>query len=600
MWLIVALAVTFSIAAAVWVGSIARVNVLQQHIRRLALETDQLSSDLSQALSARLDAVRAAGTLLRAANARGDDGLGGVFDELVSVYPRFGWVAVADADGRIMRSSGAFRPGDNVSSRPWFAKGLQGPWLGDLGESTRSSASSAANTTEFSDMAIPVREEGGRIAGVIAAHVSWRRAAHHPERLTDESDPRSATEAFVLDREGIVLIGPENARHKPWSGIPEAQPAALAGSFQEPNDVPQFERLPNGRHVLVSRSPLSAGNEIGQLGWQVQLSEPKERVYQRADALALRIIWVSMCLGTVTALLGALGARHLIGRLKRLAGSVAAVGQDEGARLEVPPGVDEVAQLGSAFAKILGDLQRERSELERRVAVRTREVERLAEESRYAAIVRERLNIARDLHDTLAHSMMAILSEIRFLRRLQARDPAAVANELAHAEKIAHEGLQEARTAITQMRGNAVRETGLGPALANAFERFINHTGLTGDFSADPEAARFGDQRAETLLRMAQEALRNVERHAQATRIAVRLRTTDGTHLELCIEDNGIGFDPHALRPGHYGIVGLREQADLIGAELRIDSEPGAGTAVCVALKLSPIAFSRPDPAIAT
>ena len=71
MWLIVALAVTFSIAAAVWVGSIARVNVLQQHIRRLALETDQLSSDLSQALSARLDAVRAAGPLLRAANAVG-------------------------------------------------------------------------------------------------------------------------------------------------------------------------------------------------------------------------------------------------------------------------------------------------------------------------------------------------------------------------------------------------------------------------------------------------------------------------------------------------------------------------------------------------
>jgi hypothetical protein len=69
MWLIVALAVTFSIAAAVWVGSIARANVLQQHIRRLALETDKLSSDLGQALSARLDAVRAAGPLLRATNA---------------------------------------------------------------------------------------------------------------------------------------------------------------------------------------------------------------------------------------------------------------------------------------------------------------------------------------------------------------------------------------------------------------------------------------------------------------------------------------------------------------------------------------------------
>ncbi len=191
--------------------------------------------------------------------------------------------------------------------------------------------------------------------------------------------------------------------------------------------------------------------------------------------------------------------------------------------------------------------------------------------------------------------MMAILSEIRFLRRLQARDPAAVANELAHAEKIAHEGLREARTAITQMRGNAVRETGLGPALENAFERFINHTGLSGDFSADPEAARFGDERAETILRMALEALRNVERHAQATRVVVRLQTANDTHLELRIEDNGIGFDPQALRPGHYGIVGLREQAELIGAELRIDSKPTEGTTICVSLKLSPIAFNRTD-----
>jgi hypothetical protein len=60
MWLIVALAATFSIAAALWVGSIARENVLQQHIRRLSLETDQLSSDLGQALSVRFDAARAA------------------------------------------------------------------------------------------------------------------------------------------------------------------------------------------------------------------------------------------------------------------------------------------------------------------------------------------------------------------------------------------------------------------------------------------------------------------------------------------------------------------------------------------------------------
>jgi signal transduction histidine kinase len=593
MWLIIALAVAFSIAAAVWVGSIARENVLQQHIRRLLLETDQLSSDLGAALSARLDAARAAGTILRA-NAPGRrSGLGGVFDELMSAYPQLDWIAVADTAGSIVAADGALHEGQDVSGSSWFSSGLHGPWLGVIDNIPRTTAASAANTAELGDMAIPVRDDSGRLAGVIAAHVSWRRAAHHPERLTDESDPRAAAEAYVLDRDGIVLIGPPAMRRKAWSGdAVQAEPSAtLAQLSAETTDALQFQRLPDGRRVLVSRSPLAAANEISASGWQVQLTEPNERVYQRADALTLRILWVSMCLGAVTAVLGIMGARHLTRRLKRLAESVASVSEAGAAGIEVPRGVDEVAHLGGAFAKLLGDLQQERSELERRVAVRTREVERLAEESRYAAIVRERLQIARDLHDTLAHSMMAMLSEIRFLRRLQSRDPTAVSGELARAEKLAHEGLQEARTAITQMRVTAVRETGLGPALANALEQFVNRTGLSGDFNADVSAAPFGDERAETLLRMAQEALRNVERHARATRVIVRLQMTDGRMI-LRVEDNGIGFDPQQLRPGHYGIVGLREQAELIGAELCIDSKPDEGTALCVSLSLSPAVFN--------
>jgi signal transduction histidine kinase len=574
MWLIIALAITFSIAAAVWVGSIARANVFEQHVRRLTLETDQLSSDIGQAMASRLGAVRAA------TNQR--SGVAEVFDELQAAYPDLDWIAVADAGGVVAGTNGALPKGSTVGSNRWFTAGLQGPWLGTL------DGVAATDASVLGDMSAPVLDKTGRAVGVIAAHLRWRRAPDHPLRLTDETDPQGATQASVLDRDGIVLVGPVDMRGKPWNGVAEGgQTAAL-----------HFERLPNGRRVLVSRAPLSAGAGVAPLGWQVQLSEPNERVYQRANALAWRILWVSLCLGTATALLGTLGARHLTRRLKRLTHSVASVGRNEVAGIEVPAGQDEVAQLAQAFARILDDLQQERrelkslsSELERRVAVRTREVERLAEESRYAAIVRERLKIARDLHDTLAHSMMAMLSEIRFLRRLHARDPASVSAELAHAEELAHEGLKEARSAITQVRVNAVREMGLGEALSNAFERFLDHTGLTGEFTAESEAARFGDERAETMLRMAQEVFRNVERHARASRVDVSLRLIHGTHLELRIEDNGIGFDTKALRPGHFGLVGLREQAELIGADLEVDAKPNAGTKICVSLRLSPIAF---------
>jgi signal transduction histidine kinase len=209
--------------------------------------------------------------------------------------------------------------------------------------------------------------------------------------------------------------------------------------------------------------------------------------------------------------------------------------------------------------------------------------------------VRERLKIARDLHDTLAHSMMAILSEIRFLRRLQARDPKALTKELARAESIAHEGLQEARNAITQMRVTAVRESGLGPALAEVFERFVNLTGITGEFQADDAAAHFGDERAETIVRMTQEALRNIERHAKATKVTLRLQSSDEATLALQIEDNGVGFDPREIPLGHFGIVGLREQAELIGAQLDIQSKSDRGTTLRVVLPLSPIVFKPLD-----
>jgi signal transduction histidine kinase len=595
MWLIVALAVTFSIAAAVWVGGIARQNVFEQHVRRLTLETDQLGSDVSQALSSRLGAIRAARIILQDPGAnRGSGGLADVFAELESAYPDLDWIGAADPSGSIVSTRGELPTGSRVAASAWFSAGLQKPWLGliDTGPASRMAthAVPAAAALLLGDIAAPVRDRTGRVVGVIAAHLRWRRDPNHPLRLTDETDAPIATRAYVLDNRGMVLIGPDGSRGKAWDGVWVDHDPATAALH--------FERLPGGREVLISRAPLSLADSVSP-GWQVQLCEPIERVYQRADALALKILWVSLGLGAATVLLGVFGARQLTRRLKYLTYSVASVGQNDSAHIEVPGGQDEVAQLAGAFAKILDDLQQERrelkllsSELERRVAVRTHEVERLAEESRYAAIVRERLKIARDLHDTLAHSMMAMLSEIRFLRKLQVHDPAAVAGELAHAEEVAHEGLKEARTAITQMRVNAVRETGLGPALSNAYARFIDHTGLTGNFTADAEAARFGDERAVAMLNMVLEVLRNVEKHARATRIDVSLKSVPTNHLELRIADNGVGFDPCAHRPGHFGIVGLREQADLIGAELTIDSRPDEGTCVTVSLPLSPVSFA--------
>jgi signal transduction histidine kinase len=87
---------------------------------------------------------------------------------------------------------------------------------------------------------------------------------------------------------------------------------------------------------------------------------------------------------------------------------------------------------------------------------------------------------------------------------------------------------------------------------------------------------------------MAEEALRNIERHAMASRVTVTLRMKNDTHLCLRIDDDGIGFDAGLSRPGHYGLVGLREQAQMIDAELHILSAPNEGATLSVALRIAP------------
>jgi signal transduction histidine kinase len=573
IWLVVALAASFAVAASLWAGNVARDIVVQQHVRRLALETQQLASDLGQAISARLEAVRSFGPLPAPQ----------LFERLTQAYPELGWMAIADATGNIVAGHGATA----VARQAWYLQGSAGLWIGLVDGSPIS-----GGAPFLGDMSIPLRDDSGKLVGVIAAHLTWPWATADVQHLSKMLDSRGSAQSLILTADGLIAVGPAPLRGTRWQGA-RIDDGVVATADAE-SSAPHFERLPDGGTALIARAPVKLKYTGGRDAWQVQLSEPKENVYFRANALAVRIWWISLCLGAATAVIGALGARHLTGRLKNLTRSAAAVGRNESERIEVPKGHDEVAQLGDAFAKILDDLRLERtellnlsSELERRVAVRTREVERLAEESRYAAIVRERLQIARDLHDTLAHSMMAMLSEVRLLRKLQERDPEALPDELARAEAVAHDGLNEARSAINQMRGNSVRDTGLGPAISQAVERFKDRTGMAVEVRIDGEAARFGDERAEIVFRMTEEALRNIERHAGASHLWLHLATQD-TQLILSIKDDGGGFDPTATHPGHFGLVGLKEQAHLIGADLSIASAPDQGTTVRLTLRMAP------------
>lgn len=372
---------------------------------------------------------------------------------------------------------------------------------------------------------------------------------------------------------------------------------ALTSTKQLPGLLSEVAIVPvegAGRIVVVT-APDEAAPALAALGLRVAVLQPAEERGHGGGSLQEKLTAISILLSITAALVGAALARRLTRRLGELTTQVRQVARQQADGIVEPTGRDEVAVLGRAFSRLLRALRREHDELdqltrelEQRVEARTREVERLAADARYSAVVRERLRLARDLHDTLAHSMMEMLAVVRTLRVLLEHDPRRLGVELERAEEVARRGLKEAREAVSQMRLNAVRDLGLGPALAGAVNRFAERTGLDVRFTADPQAASFADERAETLFRIAEEALRNIDQHADASRVEVGLKDLGDSAIEMTIVDDGVGFDPAAPHPGHYGVVGIREQAQLIAAELELRSRPGAGASVHLRLRVGP------------
>ena len=599
-WLVFALSIGLVLVASVWVGDIVRTNLLDQRDRQLDRTADRIAAELNLGIALRLQSVRALAAIL-ATELRDENQatLRTILENLQQASPEFEWIGVADRQGRVLASTRG--EGARIPDPSWFVAGLGTSKVGDVRLApmpTNARSSTVDGTHEPGAFLIAsVVDTKGDPVGTIGARLGTRWLLDLAEGLGPERRESTMTEALLLDENDTVLIGPASRKGRRWEGSSDsADTAASTGGVNAPNGNVEWpsrvEHLADGSRYLVARARPVASDALHTLGWRVVVLQPLQDAAQGATTLQRRIAAVLFGLGLLAALMGTVLARRVVRDLESIARSADAVRTGATRSIAVPAGHDEAARLGRALDELLTSLQRERgalqalnAELDQRVAARTRDIERLAEQGRYDAVVRERLKIARDLHDTLAHSMMAMLTEIRLLKRLTATNPGALSEELIRAEETARQGLQEARAAIAQMRFNPVRDGGLAMALGDFVALFVERTGIPVDYASDAEAGAFADERAETLFRIAEEVMRNVERHSGATRVTISLRTpADGGGLTLIIADDGVGFDARAAYPGHYGLAGLREQARLIGAVLAIDSAPKKGTTVSVTL----------------
>ena len=205
---------------------------------------------------------------------------------------------------------------------------------------------------------------------------------------------------------------------------------------------------------------------------------------------------------------------------------------------------------------------------------------RLYEQTRELSIVAERNRLALDLHDAVSQKLFGLVLEAEAAATVLERDPAAAGDRVAKLQVLAREALEELRSLVFELRPPDLEKDGLGGTLRKHVE-VLSRLGqeeielvLVGELPADAVRDR-------EILRIAQEALHNVLKHAQAQHVIVRLGAgEDGVLLK--VEDDGIGFDPDApaTRSRQLGLTSMEERARRLGGTLEVISVPGAGTTV--------------------
>jgi signal transduction histidine kinase len=202
------------------------------------------------------------------------------------------------------------------------------------------------------------------------------------------------------------------------------------------------------------------------------------------------------------------------------------------------------------------------------------------------SIIRERNRLARELHDTLAHSLSALTVQLEAVRTLWTVDPEAARAMLDSADEAARRGLREARRALQDLRASPLQDLGLPLALRELAETASRRSGATLTLHVPRKLESSLQPEVEQgVYRIAQEALENIVRHAQAGTIVVSL-TQDNGALRLDVEDDGLGLAPGTGQASegdgtmHMGIRGMEERASLIGGRLEIGDRAGKGTRV--------------------
>jgi two-component system, NarL family, sensor histidine kinase UhpB len=239
---------------------------------------------------------------------------------------------------------------------------------------------------------------------------------------------------------------------------------------------------------------------------------------------------------------------------------------DPGTRVQVEGG-PAVTVLAHAFNDMLDRLESERRESGRRAL--------LVQEH-------ERRRIARELHDEVGQTLTGVMLQVE---GLAAAIPEPLREQLDELRETARAGTEEVRRIASRLRPEALEDLGLQSALSSLATAFNEQARVRVERRLDP-ALPLSEEQELVVYRVAQEALTNVARHANASQVQLLLERTE-EQVVLTVRDDGQGLASDAM-PSSHGISGMRERAMLIGAQLTLTQPPAGGTQVQLSIPLDP------------
>jgi signal transduction histidine kinase len=227
----------------------------------------------------------------------------------------------------------------------------------------------------------------------------------------------------------------------------------------------------------------------------------------------------------------------------------------------------------------------------------------LLTQAREAGVHDERRRMAREIHDTLAQGLTGIITQLQAAEQVS-DDPAGWRRHFAAAQTLARESLAEARRSVHALRPEPLEAARLSDALAEVAARWETLHGIPVQVTITGDERPLPSEAEVVLLRTGQEALANVAKHAEATRVGLTISYMEH-EVALDVRDDGKGFDPSGLgaagmagaADGHgFGLVAMRQRVEGLHGTLQVESEPGTGTAISACLPVAgPVAGPVPE-----